>query len=132
MVKGVSRELFYGTADRAGLVQCLTAFGDGRININTAPKAVLRALSAEMTDDAVNRLDQYRRETKNDLSDPAWYSRVPGMSDRNVPTALISVRSDTFRITAVGLHGKMAERIVGIVKRETGGRKVKLLSWRVE
>jgi len=132
MVKGVSRELFYGTEETAGLVQCLTVFGDGRININTAPKAVLRALSAEMTDEAVNRLDEYRREEKNNLADPAWYSRVPGTTGLNIPAGLISVRSDTFRITAVGLQGRMMERIIGIVKRETGGRKVKLLSWRVE
>jgi general secretion pathway protein K len=132
MVKGVSRELFYGTGETAGLVQCLSAFGDGRININTAPKAVLRALSAEMTDEAVNRLDEYRREEKNDLADPAWYSRVPGMTGLNIPAGLTSVRSDTFRITAVGLQGRMMERITGIVKRETGGRKVKLLSWKVE
>ena len=39
MVKGVTRELFYGTGESPGLVQCLTVFGDGKININTAPKA---------------------------------------------------------------------------------------------
>jgi len=131
MVKGVSRELFYGTEETAGLVQCLTVFGEGRININTAPKAVLRALSAEMTDEAVNQLDEYRREEKNNLAD-AWYSRVPWTTGLNIPAGLISVRSDFFRITAVGLQGRMMERIIGIVKRETGGRKVKLLSWRVE
>lgn len=132
MVKGISRELFYGTGETAGLVQCLTAFGSGLININTAPKEVLRALSAEMTDEAVTRLDLYRREEKNNLADSAWYSQVPGMAVLNIPAGLVSVRSDTFRITAVGIHGRMMERIVGIVKRETGGRKVKLLSWRVE
>lgn len=132
MIKGVSRELFYGTAEKAGLVQCLTISGDGKININTAPKAVLRALSKDLTEEAVSRLDQYRREVKNDLSDPAWFNRVQGVTEMNIPAALVSVRSDTFRITAVGLQGKMAERIVGIVKRETGGKKVKLLSWRVE
>ena len=128
----MSRELFYGTGETAGLLQCLTVSGDGRININTAPKPVLRALSAEMTDEAVNRLDQYRREEKNDLAAPTWYSRVLGTTGLNIPTGLISVRSDIFRITAVGLQGRMMERITGIVKRETGGRKVKLLSWRVE
>jgi hypothetical protein len=50
----------------------------------------------------------------------------------NIPVGLMSVRSDTFRITAVGLQGKMMERITGIIKREPGGRKVKLLSWRLE
>ena len=132
MVKGISRELFYGTRERAGLVQCLTVFGSGTINVNTAPAAVLRALSAEMTDEAVKRFDEYRREAKNDLADPAWHSRIPGVTGLNIPQGLITTRSDTFRITAVGLHGRMMERIIGIVKRDTSGKKVKLLSWKVE
>ena len=77
MVKGVTRELFYGTGETAGLVQCLTVFGDGKININTAPKPVLRALSAEMTDEAVDWLDEYRRDERNDLADPGWYQQRP-------------------------------------------------------
>ena len=132
MVKGVSPELFYGTRERAGLVQCFTVFGSGIININTAPIAVLRALSAQMTDDAVKELDQYRRAEKNDLANPAWYNQIPGLTGLNIPVGLVTNRSDTFRITAVGLHGRMAEQIIGIVKRDAGGKKVKLLSWRVE
>jgi hypothetical protein len=50
----------------------------------------------------------------------------------NIPVGLIIVRSDTFRITAVGLQGRMTEQITGVVKRETDRRKVKLLSWKVE
>ena len=132
MVKGVSRGLFYGTRETAGLAQCLTVFSDGKININTAPKAVLRSLSVEMTDEAVKLLDLYRREEKNNLADPVWYSRVPGTTSVNIPAGLMSVRSDFFRITAIGLQGRMMERITGIVKRGTGGRAVQLLSWRVE
>ena len=49
-----------------------------------------------------------------------------------VTAGLIVVRSDTFRVTAVGLQGRMTERITGVVKRETDRRKVKLLSWKVE
>jgi general secretion pathway protein K len=132
MVKGVTRELFYGSEDKAGLVKCLTVFGDGMININTAPKEVLRALSPEMTDETVNRLDLYRRDAKNNLADASWYTRVPGAAGVTIPAGLASLRSDTFRITAIGQQGRMAEQITGIVRRETGGRKIKLLSWRLE
>jgi len=132
MVKGISRELFYGTRERAGLVQCLTVFGSGTINVNTAPAAVLRALSAEMTDEAVKRLDEYRREEKNDLADPGWYRKVPGMTGLNLPAGMIATQSDIFRITVVGIQGRMKERITGVVKRETDRKKIKLLSWKVE
>jgi len=132
MVKGMTRELFYGTGESPGMVLCLTVFGDGRININTAPKPVLRALSADMTEDAVERLDEYRRDEKNNLADLSWYSRIPGAAAWKVPAGLISVRSDTFRITAVGLQRRMTQQITAVVKREADRRKVKLLSWKVD
>jgi general secretion pathway protein K len=132
MVKGVTRDLFYGTGELPGLVSCLTVFGDGKINISTAPKPVLRALSPEMTDDGVEGLDEYRRNEKNDLADAAWYSRVPGAAGWNIPAGLISIRSDIFRITSVGLWQRMTQRVTAVVKRETDRRKAKLLSWKVE
>ncbi len=132
MVRGVNRELFYGTGESPGLASCLTVYGDGKININTAPKPILRALSTEMTEDAVDELDEYRRNERNDLADSAWYSRIPGASGWNIPGGLTSVRSDIFRIVAIGLQGRMTQRITAVVKRESDRRKVKLLSWKVE
>ncbi len=132
MIKGVTRELFYGTEKSPGLVQCLTVFGDGKININTAPKPVLGALAAEMTADMVKNLDEYRRDEKNDLADPGWYRKVPGMTGLNIPAVMIATQSDIFRITVVGIQGRMKERITGFVKRETDRKKIKLLSWKVE
>ena len=132
MIKGVTRELFYGTEKSPGLAQCLTVFGDGKININTAPKPVLGALAAEMTADMVKNLDEYRREEKNDLADPGWYRKVPGMTGLNIPAGMIATQSDIFRITVVGIQGRMKERITGVVKRETDRKKIKLLSWKVE
>jgi general secretion pathway protein K len=132
MVKGVTRELFYGTGESPGLSSCLTVFGDGKINISTAPKPVLRALSPEMTDDGVEALDEYRRDEKNDLADAAWYSRVSGAAAWNMPSALIAVRSDTFRITSVGIQQKMTRSITARVKRDADRKKMTLLSWKVD
>lgn len=132
MIKGVSRELFYGTAESAGLVQCMAVFGDGKININTAPKPVLRALAVDMSDGEADWLDQFRRDVRNDLGDPGWYQKLPRASGLNVPAGLIKVKNDIFQITAVGVQGRMTERITGIVKREADRRKVTLLSWKVE
>ena len=132
MVRGMTRELFYGTEESPGLATCLTIFGDGKININTASKPVLRALSAEMTDDGVEELDEYRRNEKNDLTDPGWHSRIPGAADWNIPSGLISVGSDTFRIVSIGRQGRMERRITSVVKRQNDRKKVDLLSWKVE
>jgi general secretion pathway protein K len=132
MVKGVTRELFYGTGESPGLVQCMTVFGDGKININTAPKPLLRALAVEMTDGDADWLDQYRRDMRNNLADPAWYQKIPRASGLNIPGGLIKVKSDIFQITAVGFQGRMTEQITGVVKRDADRRKVTLLSWKVE
>jgi general secretion pathway protein K len=132
MVKGVTRELFYGTGESPGLVQCLSVFGDGKININTAPKPVLRALSAEMTDDGVEALDEYRRDEKNDLASLTWYSKVSGAAAWNIPSTLISIQSDIFRLTSVGIQAKMTQRITAIVKRVKDQKKITLLSWKVD
>jgi general secretion pathway protein K len=132
MVKGVTRELFYGTGDSPGLAQCVTAFGDGKVNINTAPKPVLRALAAEMTDEEAEQLDKYRRDERNNLADPLWYQKIPRAVAINIPAELIKVQSEIFRISAIGLQGRMTERITGIVKRDAGRQKPTLLSWTVE
>jgi general secretion pathway protein K len=132
MIKGLTRELFYGTGESPGLAQCLTAFGDGKININTAPKAVLRALAVEMTDEEADRLDKYRRDERNDLANVGWYQTIPRSVALNIPAELIKVQGDIFQITAVGLQGRMTERITGIVKREADRRRARLLSWKVE
>jgi len=132
MIKGVSRELFYGTRESPGLVQCLTVFGDGKININTAPRPVLMALALEMSDGEADWLDKYRRDMRNNLAEVGWYQKLPRASGLSIPAGLIKVKSDIFQITAVGLQGRMTERITGIVKREADRRKVRLLSWKVE
>lgn len=132
MVKGMTRELFYGHGDSPGLVRCLTPFGDGRININTAPKQVLRALAEEMTDGEVERLDTYRRDRRNDLADPLWYQKLPRGVGMNLPAGLITVRSGIFRVTSAGFQERMTETITAVIKREPGGNKARLLSWKVE
>jgi type II secretory pathway component PulK len=43
-----------------GLSRYLTCFGDGRINLNTAPKAVLASLDSEFDDAMVDRIAAYR------------------------------------------------------------------------
>ncbi len=64
----------------------MTVFGDGRININTAPKPVLRALATEMTDGEVEWLDRYRRDVRNDLAECRLVSEdSPGIRAQHPP-----------------------------------------------
>ena len=78
MIKGITKELFTGTKERPGLSQFVTIYGDGFININTAPKLVLRALSSNISSAAADSMDEYRRTPGNDLTGLTWYQRDRG------------------------------------------------------
>lgn len=132
MVKGMTRDLFNGTEKTAGLAQYLTVFGDGRININTAPLPVLLALAETMTTEDARRLDEHRRDGRNDLANADWYQVITERTGMSIPATLITARSDIFRVTSVGLQGRMKEHVHAVVKRAADRRKITLLSWKVE
>ena len=132
-VQGVSPELFFGTEDVPGIAEFLTVSGmtaggedgftfDGQININTAELPVLGALLAESDAPLATAIDEYRLEKNgdvflHDLSDAQWYKDVPGAGDIQIEEALITVRSDFFRITASAALQEMTMGLTAVVKR---------------
>lgn len=130
LVRGVTRELFHGTRERPGLARFLTVYGEGSVNINTAPKEVLRALSPAITEDAANRMDDYRRNPANALTDPSWYRRVAGLSNVSIDAVPLVTRSEYFHLAATGHLGTMKRTIRGFVKRD-GDRKLSIVAWRL-
>ncbi len=127
MVKGITNELFGGTKKTPALAQFLTIYGTGVISINTAPKMVLRALSPEITDELADRIDEYRKNTNNDLSSVDWYKNVSGMGGVTIKADLIEVaKSNYFRIYTTGVSDKMKQNIVGVLQRSP----LKIMSWR--
>ena len=132
MIKGITRELYYGTGETPGIRGYLTAYGTGTININTAPGLVLMALSDEITGEMVSNMEEFRKDEQNNLSDPSWYKDVPGMDGITIPSALISVKSDTFNIISTGVLSNMSKRISSVVERNSGKKTVQILSWKVD
>jgi general secretion pathway protein K len=132
MVRGVTRELFYGTKDTPALRQCLTVYGEGAININTAPKQVLRALSPDLSVENAARMDVYRRTEGNDLSDVNWYRKIAGLQGINMSYSLLTVKSSYFTIISTGMLGKMKQTVTGSVRRGQERGSAELLSWNVE
>ena len=130
MVKGGNKKIIYVTKEKTGLVGYVTADSDGTININTAPKIVLRALSAAISAELADRMDEYRREEGNDLSNPQWYKQVSGMADVVISPGLITVRSNYFKILSTGKTKHMSQSISGVVKRS--GQSVQIIKWRQE
>jgi general secretion pathway protein K len=132
MVKGMTRELLYGTKETLGLMHYLTIQGDGKININTTPKLMLKALSTGITDDMADRMDEYRKKEGADLSDLMWYKKISGAEDIRIEERLITTKSDYFKITSRGKLGNMTGQVTGVVRRDKDKKTTMLLSWKVE
>jgi len=128
MVKGITNEIFYGTKEKPGLAQFVTANSDGLININTAPTMVLRALSPDINAEAAARMDEYRRKEGNDLSSPQWYKQVSGMATVNISPGLITVQSNYFKIISVGSMKNMTQSVSSVIKKS--GQTVQIIQWR--
>lgn len=58
-LRGVDDDAWFGTKRQPGLKDLLTVWGDARVNINTAPRAVLEAIPGTRTGD-LDALFQYR------------------------------------------------------------------------
>jgi len=128
-VKGITKELFYGTREKPGISGYLTVYGNGRININTADPLVLRSLSDQIDQEMVEDMVAYREDEKSDLNDPAWYKNVPGMSHVSM-NALQTTSSTCFKIESEGHKETMSKRVTGTVERKEG--TVKVLAWKIE
>jgi general secretion pathway protein K len=129
MVKGMTREIFNGTKEKPPLAEFVTADSDGTININTAPKMVLRSLSDEMIPEIAQRLDDYRTNEGNDLSNHQWYKQVPGMESITINPGLITVKSNYFKIISTGKMKDMTRSVTGIA-RKSEQKSVQIIKWR--
>jgi len=130
LVRGITKELFYGLGERPGISRYLSPYGDGKININTADPLVLGALSDRIDQDMVEDMIAYREDEDNDLSDSDWYKKVPGMSEVSIPETLLTTSSTYFEIASEGYKGAMTKRIRGVVERED--KALEILCWKVE
>ena len=133
MVKGMSRDLYYGTQETPGLEKYLTIYGDGKININTCPKMMFRVLATEITPEMADEMDRYRRNADNSssLSDPMWYKKISSMTNISINASWITTRSDYFQIFSTGYFQNMSETVSGVIKRDQNKKTAKVLSWKV-
>jgi general secretion pathway protein K len=130
LIRGITRELFYGTKGKPGIATYLSTQGEGRININTANPLVLRSLSEHLDQEMVEGIIAYRENEKNDLSERGWYKKVRGMSSEVSIDDLITTSSTHFEISSEGLKDTMSKKVRGLVERKEGA--LRILSWRWE
>ena len=133
MIKGINRKLYYGAEETPGIAEYLTIYTteDGKININTAPLLILRALSEHISEDEVSDIDEYRRDEEHDLSSHNWCNdKVLSGSSIQIDSNLISTKSNCFKITSTGCLNEMSKKVAGVIKRDD--KKIEILSWKVD
>ncbi|HQL01151.1 MAG TPA: type II secretion system minor pseudopilin GspK [Smithellaceae bacterium] len=129
MIKGMTGEIFAPTEERPGLADLLTLHGTGALNINTAPKMVLMALSDGITQEAAEKMDLYRRADGNDLSGTDWYKKISGLGNIEIKAEMIeNQKSNAFRIVSTGMAGQMERTVTGVIQRSP----FRILTWRID
>ena len=125
---------------RLGWVDLLTCLGDGRINLNTAPEAVLRTLP--LSDEAVGQVLGYRafdEHSSGNLEDHAFRNetdidQLQGLTpvDRDVLRTLGTFRSTHFRVFIQARHvtSRLTHRLEALVRMN--GRTPKVLQLRTQ
>jgi len=131
LIRGITKELFYGTEEKPGISDYISPHGNGKININTADRLVLSALSDEIKEDPemVENMIKYRNDEDNNLQEINWDDRV-GMRGVNYNPGLLTTSSTHFEITSEGFKGAMSKRVTGMVERKEGTLQIR--SWKIE
>ena len=131
LIRGITKELFYGTEEKPGISDYISPHGNGKININTANRLVLSALSDEIKEDPemVENMIKYRNDEDNNLQEINWDDRV-GMRGVNYNPGLLTTSSTHFEITSEGFKGAMSKRVTGMVERKEGTLQIR--SWKIE
>lgn len=119
-IHGVTHEIYYGRDREPALRDYVTVHGSGKVNINTAPEIVLRALG--LSDAEVSEIVQHRRTEPYTTGELARFA-VPGLGTTTL----------TFRIEAEGLvAGEPRARVTAIVKMQAGASpdaEIVVLAW---
>ncbi len=149
-IKNITPELFYSAEEALpGIENYMTVYGmeeastgfayPGKININTADAPVIAGILPVGQEFLAPEIVTYREEKESEeyiheLTDPNWYKQVPGCSDLEIESDLITTQSDIFRIECMAELNDMAMAARVIVERKKEGEGGKWicreLSWR--
>jgi general secretion pathway protein K len=132
LVRGITREIFAGSAGRPGLKDLVTVHGDGKINLNTAPVELVAAMiiqdesgtTPRDAQDFAMRVVEYRADYMHwdQLASTQWFTNVPGaLSVQFYP--LLTVKSSWFSVTLTARAGGGQRSLYAVLKREPAGEQ---------
>jgi general secretion pathway protein K len=136
-IDGVTARYYKGWTDKfgtthKGFYETTTEWGSGRININTAPKEVLMAMSSAISETDADNIIAYREE--NDFTTVQDLTKVEGLSDIFVRDK--SLRDFLTTVSTVFIAHIKAEsdgrtlKVRAVFRRDPQG--IKLIAWKEE
>ncbi len=117
LVQGVTAAIYQQLAP---LVSALPGRAD--INVNTAPKEVLMALAANISDADAEALLKARED--EGFASVAEFAQHPALAARGVDVAGLSVASDYFLLDGATQFGRGKIRLYSLLHRAGGGARV--------
>ncbi|OBQ46603.1 type II secretion system minor pseudopilin [Halodesulfovibrio spirochaetisodalis] len=120
---GDVERLYYGTKDIKGLRDLVSVWATGPINVNTAPEEILWVLPTEKNKRRafLEVVDEYRDNEANSF-EGNWYVTVAGyvgITQNQLPSNVLGVTSDIFRINITAIIGGGEKRESTVVKRSS-------------
>ena len=126
LIKGITPEVFERMRDY------ITVYGDGKININLAPKRVIESLSEKM-DPVLAQMIIDRRKLKP-FGSIAELRDVPGMTDRIYnsirKSATVSPDDQFYQVTSRANVDKTKSTIVAILEKNPKAKNVEVISYK--
>ena len=116
----------------ARLRASLTTFGDGKVNINAAPKVVLESLNEQMSP-AVAQMIMNRRRLKP-FTNAGELRELPGMTDNLYlaikDTVTTGQQERYYRVLSRGTVENLSVCVEGVLRRNTQAGNVDILQYR--
>lgn len=128
LIRGMDPEWLNGKDERPGLLNFITVWSDGRINVNTAGEIVLMSLDDTLTSTVVQEIMAAREQAPFEKLDDL--RNISGLSPQAFSriTSLITVKSSFFLIRAEGHFRQAVARVQAVVVRS--GQGVQLIYYR--
>jgi len=125
-IPGITRDLMVASGTRPGLEDLLTVHGDGRVNLNTAPEGVIRAIPGLPPTYSRERIEEYFTQllAARPFMELAGFTNFIVKFDWKIQkpytNKFISMTS-WFRVTALAQVGESVRSVDALVFREVDG-----------
>ena len=137
LVKGMTRELLYGSEETPPLAPLLTPLGDdGKININTAELSLLQALANGFDKSTAEAMISYREDENNkgQLATVQWFKDIPSfpgdVAETIIKQDLVTTEGRYFTIAATAEFNSQQKTITATVER--ADQEISTLRWQSE